>query len=407
MATVTGGGSTTVINAGSNDANGVAQALANTISAGLASGGNLTRTTGPNPATGYGVLTISTTNASVADQPAVSVNLINGGGAVVAGGFVNLTGTGGPNQMVLADNENLTFFTNGGSGTVVTGDGNNFIGTPTVGGGQFSFTTGNGNDVINAISGQNTVSAGGGNNFVFTGFASDTVFSTGNDTVSGVGGTAGVTDTIFGGNGTTLIGEFNKNLTFVGGNGQATVLAGNGSYLLNGGVGGGLFAGGKAGNNLIAGGTGAVGSTIFGGGNGDVIFARGSARNLIAAGSGNETLSGAGSSGDNIFFNTVGNSLILGGSGNDTFFVGSGNSTVNGGIGADVFAIQSGSAGGTVSISNFNSSERVTLLGYGPNERSNAIANQVNSGGSTTITLSDNTRITFVGISSISNSSFS
>jgi len=414
MATVTGGGQTTVINVGSNDANGVAQALANVISAGLAAG-TLTRVPNAqtNPASGPGVAVVQTTppGGVVVDSPAVSVDLITAnpttGSSVVGGARQNVVGSGLPNQMVIGDNENITYFTNGGGGSIVLGDGNNLVGTPTIGGSAFNITTGNGSDTITALSGNNTIRPGGGNNLVFTGYGNNLVVgSTGNDVISGVGGARGTNDTVFGGSGSTLIGSFDKNLTFLNGSGRATVLAGNGSYTINGGSGGGLFAGGKAGNNVIIGGNGAGQSTIYGGGNGDSLFAAGSATTLILAGVGNETLSGAGSTGNNYFQNTVGNSTMFGGSGNDTFFVGTGNATVNGGGGNDIFALTNNGGGGTVAISGFNSNERVLLIGYGSAEQQNAINGQNNAGGNTTITLSDNTRVTFLGVGNINSGNF-
>ncbi|GAC1347840.1 MAG: hypothetical protein NVSMB18_34170 [Acetobacteraceae bacterium] len=416
MATVTGGGTTTFINAGSNDANGVAQALANTITAGLGNG-TLVRTGGSSPPAGTsGVLTISSQGTTIQDQPGVTVDLINGGGNSVATGAVSVAGTGAANQVVIGDNENITYFTGGGTGTVVTGDGNNLIGTPTAGGGVFNITTGSGNDVIVAITGQNTVSAGLGNNVIFTGNANDTVIVTGNDTIVGAGGNGAAvgsaTDVVRSASGTVLIGAFNKNLTFVGGTGTATILLSQGTDSIDGGVGGGLFAGGLAGKNTIAGGTGASGSTIFGAGSGDLLQARGGASNLIAAGAGNETLTGAGSTGNNIFYtalgpNSVGASAsIQGGSGSDSFLVGSGASTVDGGLGNDLIGIFNGRAGGTVVINNFNANEKVTLVSYGSGELANDLAGQKTVNGSAVVTLSDKTTITFTGIATVNAGSF-
>lgn len=404
MATVTGGGATTYINAGSNDASGVAQGLANQVSAGLQSG-TLTRTTGLNPPTGNGVLTVSTAGVQVSDQPAVSVDLVNASGNTTGALSVTVVGAGGPNQAVISDGSNLTYFTNGGSGQIITGDGNNFIGTPTVGGGAFSITTGIGNDTITAVSGTNTISPGLGNNLVYTGSANDVIYSTGNDTVSGAGGGTG-SDTVFGLGGSVFIGEFAKNLTFVGGAGPATILSGTGTDLIDAGSGPILAAAGTGGRSTISGGTGSVGSTIFGARGGDVLSIHGSGTNLLAAGGGNETLTGAGSSGSNVYFSGVGNSTITGGTGTETFFAGVGNSTINPGSGADLIAIVNGRAGGTVTINNFSSVDHVTLQGYSTTELANDLANQSPNGGSAQITLSDNTKITFTGVASVNSTNF-
>jgi hypothetical protein len=49
----------------------------------------------------------------------------------------------------------------------------------------------------------------------------------------------------------------------------------------------------------------------------------------------------------------------------------------------------------------------VVLIGYGSNEVANALATQVTSGGSTTITLADGTKVSFSGVSSLNSSHFS
>ena len=332
-------------------------------------------------------------------------------------GPVSILGAGGIGQMILSGGGDLTYNTGGGTGTVITGDGNNLIGTPVSGNpsGSFSITTGTGNDTIIAATGANTVSAGAGNNFTFTGNGTDTVNSSGTDTISGVGGAAGSQDTVFQTSGTILIGSFAKNLLFVGSNAAATVLAGSGSYTVNGGQGANLIAGGTAGNNFLGGGTGSVGSTIFGGGNGDVILARGSGTNEVIAGAGNETLTGANSTGSNIFFTGLGANAgtavdsITGGPGNDVYFAGSGQSTINlGAGGSDILAIVAGRAGGEVTLQNFNlSTDQVELQGYAPGTASAAIAQNVTLNGGTLLTLSDNTKIYFQGIGQVTTANIS
>src|SRR4051794_10138687 len=117
MATVTGGGTTTVINVGSNDAKAATTNLASAISAALQSG-TLTRVPDPNtpPATGYGVLTISTPNTTTRNLGDVSVDLINAGGNAIRTASQVVIASGLPTQQVLGDNENITYLTNGGGG---------------------------------------------------------------------------------------------------------------------------------------------------------------------------------------------------------------------------------------------------------------------------------------------------
>ena len=118
MATISGGsGSDVIINSGSNDANGIAAALANQIAAGLASGA-LTRTDNTTPPTGQGFFVSDAVSTTIIMQPAVSALALTGIGPE------SVVGSGGQGQIILAGYGPLTFFSNGGSGTVVTGDGN-------------------------------------------------------------------------------------------------------------------------------------------------------------------------------------------------------------------------------------------------------------------------------------------
>ena len=97
-----------------------------------------------------------------------------------------------------------------------------------------------------------------------------------------------------------------------------------------------------------------------------------------------------------------GNNLIGGGVGNDTIFGGSGSATVRGGGGADVFAFSNGRGGSSanVLIADFTvGTDRLALVGYGTNV-SSVLATAVTSGGSTSLTLGDGTRVTLTGITS-------
>lgn len=396
--TISGGTGTQVsLNVGSNELNGQAANLASQITAAL-TGGALVRTNNTNPPTGTGFFVTSAVNQTFVLQAAVTAM------ALASGGANTVIGGGGRYNAIIADNGNLTFQTNGGSGQVVTGDGNNLLATPTTGGGQYQFVTGNGNDTIFASTGNNTVSAGGGSNLIFTGNASDLIYSNGNDIISGIGGVAGQTDTIIGGGFSTFIYEGAKNFNFVGGTGTVTVFGGTGSETVVAGTGGGVIVGGSAGNNSLVGGAGSIGTTMFGGGNGDTLTVRGSGLSFLIAGAGNETLSGASSTAGNIFVAGPGSTSILGGVGNDVIFTGRGNSTVTGGAGADLIAIINGQAGGNVLL-NFAvaDNDRVTLQGFAADEVTRAVTA---AGGTNVVTLSDNTKITFAGLTSVTTNNF-
>jgi Ca2+-binding RTX toxin-like protein len=226
-----------------------------------------------------------------------------------------------------------------------------------------------------------------------------------------------------------------EDLVLYNGSAASTVYGGIGSAMVFAGSGGGQFFGGTGGNNLIVGGSGAA--TIGGGGNGDQLWANGSAGDLIAAASGNETLGAGNSTGNNLFFGGTGNDLIMAGAGNDLVVAGSGTPTIFGGsgntaifagsgqdlivlgsgadyvqmgtgnaaifagTGADLFGIYNGQAGGNDIISGFkNGTDHIALRGY-PSAPS-----IVSHGGNTTITLSDNTQVTLLGVRSLNPNTF-
>ncbi|MGI4950439.1 MAG: hypothetical protein ACRYGM_01410 [Janthinobacterium lividum] len=342
--------------------------------------------------------------------------LVGGSGADVlvgstAGGTL-LGGTG-----------SSTFFSQGGA-------------TLIVGGGR--------QDVVSASAGSPTVfSAVGGRTVIGTGSGAAVVVDKGQDTVIGSSGTLLVamnaqsiafggsgaatylaTDgsTVVGGSGSSLVGITGGGAlvyggggptTFIGGSGSSTVIGGTGGgNRLFAGAGGGVFNAGSGGNSILVGGQQAT--TLFGGGSGDVLFASGSAGTVLVAGSGNQTLQGGGSSGKDTFFLGSGNTLVGLGAGQDAVFAGSGAATVVAGSGADVFAFVNGRAGGSESIIGFKAgTDKISLQGYAGDEVARASAGAVVSAGnattapSTTITLSDNTRITFMGTSSLPTNVFS
>ena len=414
MATITGGGSATSFSLGLNEATSVAASVIGAINGALALG-TLTRVSSPTvaPASGNGLVQL--TAAGSYAMPAADTTLLVAPGTLSA----TVAGSGGTGVNVLvADGVGtvtapFVYNTNGGSGTIVTGDGTNLIGTTTVpGASSFYIQTGAGNDTVVAFSGNNTVSAGLGNNLIGTGTAgtssNNLVFASGNDTITG--GLGRGSDTVIANGGSTLVSPGAKNLTFLGTTGTATVIGGTGQETVWLGTGGGQAWGGTGGPNILLGGAGTAGSTLVGGANGDTLFARGSGQTVLTAGAGNETLYGGGSSGNNTFYTGPGNDLIGGGTGNDLIVVGaSGNATIDGGAGADIVSFTFRPTGSTASvlINNFRPAEgdRVQLAGYGANQVA-AIVGTAPSGNGTTVTLTDGTRITFAGVINLSASNF-
>jgi Ca2+-binding RTX toxin-like protein len=312
-------------------------------------------------------------------------------------------GSGDNGESVLSSVGNLTFFAAKGSGTVVAGGGNNLIAVQPSDKGPWSINTGNGDDTVVASgSGNDTINAGGGKNAISLGSGRDVVTSTGDDTVTAASGHE--TIAAIGKNSDLIFGNSSQ-LFFVATGGSATVFGGTGSDTFFGGKGPDLVHGGTGGDNFLFAGTNTA--TLFGGGSGDQLFAAGDKGQALHAGTGNETLFGGFASGSDTFYGGAGSDQITGGAGNDTFVAGTGSATMAGGTGADLFVFIKGQAGGKDLIQNFASGvDTVSLSGYGPGAVANALATQKNVAGSTTITLSDSTKITFSGVPSLHPSDF-
>jgi serralysin len=259
--------------------------------------------------------------------------------------FSTVFGGGAPNETVLSGKGNFTFHTGTGSGFIFAGGGKNLIDEPATGGGNWQIHTGNGFDTIFALSGNNTISAGTGHNEIVLGSGNNVVNSRGTDTITADGGADTIHVT---GHHHVVVHGGTGILTFVGGSGPSTVFGGSGR------------------------------ETLFGG------------------------------SGNDQFFAGSGSASLVGGSGADTLFGGKGTATMVGGTGADIFAFAKGHAGGADTIEGFNPAlgQKVSLQGYGPHAVANALASQHNVGGSTIITLSDGTMVTFDGVSHLVRSDF-
>jgi len=294
--------------------------------------------------------------------------------------------------------------------------------------------------------------AAGGAPVQFTGGGVLVIGTAGPAGVVTVGGDA-APDTVFAGSG-ALIGGIGK-MTVINGNGASTVDGSNvagGANTVFGGVGGGFFqSSALPGANLLVAGTGAA--TLEGSATGtqynldptvqDQLYANGTASDMLLAGGGSETLSGSGASGNNLYVGSTGSDLIvagagsdtvtagtglqtifggsgsttirqtggsetiIGGSGADTMLPGSGNATVYGGIGADLYDVVAGQAGGTEIIFNFRpGTDLVRLTGYAQGAGATALQTALVTGGSTIVTLSDQSRLVFVGISNLPRSAF-
>jgi Ca2+-binding RTX toxin-like protein len=144
---------------------------------------------------------------------------------------------------------------------------------------------------------------------------------------------------------------------------------------------------------------------LFGASNGsDITFSSSTGSAIYVAGSGSETLDASGSSTGNLLIGTAdtaaGASLIKAGTGNDTLEGTGGNATLTGGSGDNLFLFNKGLVFGGAPhdiVTDFTASATnlVLLANYGASEAAGALAGATTVGGNTTITLSDNTKITF------------
>jgi Ca2+-binding RTX toxin-like protein len=310
-------------------------------------------------------------------------------------------GSGDEGEAILSGDGRLTFVATGGSGTVL-GDGAEAIVIPAFDGGDWSINTGASDDRVLAWGGGNdTISAGGGHNEITLGPGRDVVRSEGDDTVAAGAGAETVDATRAYHD---LVYEGSSNLLFVGGQGRAEVFGGTGSDTVLGGTGDTVVHGGTGGHNLLLAGYGQA--TLFGGGDGDQLYAEGSKAQSLYAGSGNETLSGAFARGDlTIHAGSGADQITLGGGGSQVI-AGTGGATISGGTGHDVFTFIHGEAGGSSLIANFTSLDKIKLVGYGPDAERQALQSQVVANGAVSVTLSDNTTITVLGVSRRTSANF-
>ena len=126
----------------------------------------------------------------------------------------------------------------------------------------------------------------------------------------------------------------------------------------------------------------------------------------LFAGIGNETLSAAMATGNDSLVAGSGKDQLIGGSGNDTFYGGTGASTMMGGSGDNIFAFVKSLNGGTDLVVNFTSADKISLVDFGKHAVEQALASQTFAPEGVTITLSDNTRVTFAGISELTKHDF-
>ncbi len=190
-------------------------------------------------------------------------------------------------------------------------------------------------------------------------------------------------------------------------------------------------------NNLVVGGSavldfiaaGGVSANIVGGSNKTYIFGNANdtinytataiAGNMVfvSGAAGGDSVNASGSNANNFFNGSSDlaahgtNNTLVGGSGTDIFYTAADNETLTGGAGNNFYFIDSiaGSAGANILITDFGGgNSKVDFNGYTDAQVAAALAgaSTVTIGGSEAlkVTLSDNTTVTFVGISSLTSS---
>lgn len=349
----------------------LAQQLAGIINTAFTNG-NLSAANAPTAP--MGGITEQLTSVSGAYSPPVGTNFFTD----YAAGAVTLNGAAFMN--VIAGTGGLTFNGAVGNASIAAGGGDNSIMMPT--GSSYDIALGGGNDTVLA-NGSGSIDAGAGTNVIGVSGSpgtSNVVFSdgTGDTIAAGAGvatvGETGTKSTIFMGTTSGLYVDGGTNNTIVGSSAYTNqTVFGGGNDVIFGGNNTLTFVGGTGSSTIVGG----IKDTIFGSSGSDISYFSSTSSATLVAGAGSETLNaGGGTQGD----------MLIGGSGSTTMFAG---------MGADSLAFFNGSAGGTDLVNGFSNEDQIDLVNY-----SGATPTVTSAGGSTTINLSDGTKITLSGFTS-------
>jgi hypothetical protein len=355
-------------------------------------------TPGTTPGSGANLLSALFQGISASGAPMVDINA-----QVTTPGALNEISSAGATGQYTIDNPGQYVYNASGSAISITGSSADTV----IAGGDTTFdATGTDNEVvftdgtndyeggtstdgyIAAGSGYDTINVGsGGGNSVFGGGHADITFG---DTSA-----AGAGDVAYLGSGTN---------TVTSGAGADTVVAYGGGNVIFGGTGTLTFVAQNFPTPVTNSVDGAAGGTsIFGGANEDVMFyspgGATSSDQVFVAGGGNETLDGGASAGGFSYFGSTGvnsiDSIIGGSSGSDYFQTGSGteNFVLNGA--ATMFDLTTSAGGSSViTIDNWN-----TALDTISGDTVGAFFGTLPDG-NLSLTLSDNTVIEFIGLTS-------
>ncbi|MCH4023979.1 MAG: hypothetical protein LKH33_11475 [Acetobacter sp.] len=393
-------------------------------------------------APGYGVLTTDGSYAFSGNVSNISFGEPSGSSASVSSAnfTIDITGVTASNVTVTGGTTGNTVLDAGASGGLfISASGDNLFNGDTVSSaGSWEIWTGAGNDTINAGSGVNTIYAGAGENSIILDHGYNRVFSQGQDSITG----SADRQNVFLSGGSSYVSlsgsdQFVADASYyntislgaystVSGGAYDTISATTSLIAIhtetsNISVDGALSFLNGSGETTIT----ASASSIFGSSNLNVILNASASSssefsnsgNLFVANEGNETLNASGSAYGVIAWGNdhgyTGTQVLIGGSASDTLVAGVGDSTMTGGSGdSNMFDFLNGRAGASYTITDFNAADgnKVWLANYGNDAVTNALSTQqqetVNGVVNTTITLSDNSQITFVGVDQLKTSDF-
>ena len=203
----------------------------------------------------------------------------------------------------------------------------------------------------------------------------------------------GTADTIAAGLGFASVDAPISSSSFRGGAGLFNFVGGTGASTIFG----------SSGDGTVVGGAGTT--EVIGGAGGAVTYVNTTTGGLFYFGTnGNQTVDASLSKGTNSLYggqsDTTGHNLLIGGAGTDYLNAGAGSDTLVGGGGQDAFFFFKAYGGPAANdvIGDFSAIDSVVLVNYGIGAADAAIAGAATANGSTTITLSDNTTITFTGV---------
>lgn len=365
----------------------------------------------------------------------------SGSGDTLLAGAVNTATTyndvGGNNQIIFAEGTNLYNGTAAtGNDTVVTGSGYDTVITGTndttvIGGtGQSHIFLNDTSTSVTAASGYNDQAwlNDGRHTVVASGYADAVVANAAGEQIWANGGTGSILTVTLGTQAGSGLSAGSITSDTIGATGTGNVAVWDytsGNEIYGNTVSGGLLT-------FVAGpgpSTGGVTANVVGSSGGNVIFGNygadinfyapstATSPAILVAGGGNETLNGANSAGNQIFWgfaqdssgSAISNEVLWGGQGNDTMVTGTGNETILSGAGANLFVVNNdtaSSAAHTITLQDFGTSANnlVQFANYDAATVQQALDNAtVTMNGSTpelTLTLG-NTTVNFVGVSSL------